>query len=68
MDKKPKNYPKKCDLCGFWLLVGMETGRSLHNHACQAARRMNQARNMTAGNTLLMLIASNLKIKMAVPG
>ena len=29
---------------------------------------MNQARNRTAGNTLLMLIASNLYIKMAAPG
>ena len=33
MDKKPKNYRKKCDLSGFRLLVGMETGRSL---ACSA--------------------------------
>ena len=29
---------------------------------------MNQARNMTAGNTLLMRIASNLYMKMAAPG
>ena len=29
---------------------------------------MNQARNRTAGNTLLMRIASNLYIKMAAPG
>ena len=38
------------------------------NHACQAARRMNQARIKTVGNTLLMRIASNLYIKMAAPG
>ena len=45
------------------------TGRSFpSNHACQAARRMNQARIKTAGNTLLMRIASNLYIKMAAPG
>ena len=30
MDKKPKNYGKKCDLCGFRLLVGMETGRFIY--------------------------------------
>ena len=29
---------------------------------------MNQARNRTAGNTLLMRTASNLVIKMAAPG
>ena len=29
---------------------------------------MNKARNRTAGNTLLMRIASNLYIKMAAPG
>ena len=29
---------------------------------------MNQARNRTAGNTLLMRIASNLSIQMAAPG
>ena len=29
---------------------------------------MNQARNRTAGNTLLMRVASNLYIKMAAPG
>ena len=29
---------------------------------------MNQARNRTTGNTLLMRIASNLYIKMAAPG
>ena len=29
---------------------------------------MNQARNRTAGNTMLMLIASNLYIQMAAPG
>ena len=29
---------------------------------------MNQERNRTAGNTLLMRIASNLYIKMATPG
>ena len=29
---------------------------------------MNQARNRTAGNTLLMRIASNLYVKMAAPG
>ena len=28
------------------------------NHACRAARRMNQARNRTAGNKLFMRIAS----------
>ena len=38
------------------------------NHACQAARQMNQARNRTAGNTLLMCAASNLYIKIAAPG
>ena len=38
------------------------------NHACRAARRMNQARNRTAVNTLFMRIASNLYIKMAAPG
>ena len=32
----------------------------MSNHACRAARRMNQARKRTAGNTLLMRIASNL--------
>ena len=67
MDKKPKNYRTKYDLSGFRLLVGMETGRS-RNNACRAAWRVSRARSMTAGNTLLMLIASNLKIKMAVPG
>ena len=29
---------------------------------------MNQARNRTAGNTLLMRIASNVYIKMVAPG
>ena len=38
------------------------------NHACRAARRMNQARNRTAVNTLFMRIASNRYIKMAAPG
>ena len=38
------------------------------NHPCRAARWMNQARNRTAGNTLLMCIASNLYIKLAAPG
>ena len=33
------------------------------NDARRAARRMNQAWNRTAGNTLLMRIASNLYIK-----
>ena len=33
------------------------------NNARRAARRMNQARNRTAGNTLLMRIASNLYTK-----
>ena len=40
----------------------------LSNHTCWAARRMNQARNSTAGNTLFMSIASNLYIKMAALG
>ena len=30
----------------------------ISNRACRAARRLNQARNRTAGNTLLMRIAS----------
>ena len=37
-------------------------------HACRAARQMNQARNRTAANTLLINTASNLSIKMAAPG
>ena len=37
-------------------------------HACQASRRKNQARNRTAGNTLLMHTASNVYIKMAASG
>ena len=37
-------------------------------HGCCAARRMNQARKRTAGNTLLMHTASNLYIKMAASG
>ena len=46
----------------------MPGGNFPSNHACQAARWMNQARNRTAGNTLLMCIASNLYIKMAALG
>ena len=38
------------------------------NHPCQAARRMNEARNRAAGNkTLLISVASNSCIKMAAP-
>ena len=33
-------------------------GNFLGNHACWASRRMDQARNKTAGNTLFMRIAS----------
>ena len=38
------------------------------NHACRAAREMNMAGNRTAGNTLLMRIASKLYKKMAALG
>ena len=37
------------------------------NHAYRASGGMNQARDRTAGNPLLMRIASNLYIKMAAP-
>ena len=38
------------------------------NPACWAARRMNQPKTRTAGNTFLMHIASNLYIKVATTG
>ena len=44
------------------------TGNFPSYHACRAARQMNQARNRTAANTLLMHTASDLYIKMAAPG
>ena len=37
-------------------LAGIPGGNFPSNQACQAARRMNQARNRTAGNTLFMRI------------
>ena len=39
-------------------LAGIPGGNFRSSHACRAARRMNQARNTTAGNALLMRIAS----------
>ena len=50
------------------MIVGIPAGNFSSNHACRVARRMNQARNRTAGNTLLMRIASNLYMKMAASG
>ena len=50
------------------MTVGIPAGNFSSNHACRVARRMNQARNRTAGNTLLMRIASNLYMKMAASG
>ena len=38
--------------------TGFPGGHFPSNHACRAARRMNQARNRTAGNKLFMRIAS----------
>ena len=43
--------PDYCD-------AGISGGNFPSNHACRAARRMNQARNRTAGNTLFLRIAS----------
>ena len=43
-------------------LAGMPGGNFPSNHACRAARRMNQARNRTAGNTLFMCIASTAHV------
>ena len=48
--------------------AGISGGNFPSNRACRAARRMNKVRNRTAGNTLLMRIASNLYIKMAAQG
>ena len=39
-------------------LAGTPGGNFPSSHACRAARRMNQARNRTAGNALFMRIAS----------
>ena len=38
-------------------LAGIAGGNFSSNQACRAARRMNQARNRTAGNNLFMRIA-----------
>ena len=38
--------------------AGITGGNFPSNHGCRAARRMSQARNRTAGNTLFMRIAS----------
>ena len=48
--------------------AGIPGGYFPSNHVCRTAWRINQARNRTAGNTLLMGIASNLYINLAVPG
>ena len=48
--------------------AGIPSGNFPSIHACRAAWRLKQARNRTAGNTLLLRIASNLYIKMAAPG
>ena len=37
---------------------GIPGGNFPSNHACRAVRRINQAKNSTAGNTLFMRIAS----------
>ena len=41
-------------------IIGIPAANFPSNHACLAAREMNQARTRTAGNTLLMRVASNL--------
>ena len=47
--------------------AGIPGGNFPSYHTCRVAWRMNQARNRTAGNTLLMRIASNHYIKTAAP-
>ena len=53
----------KYQLCDYMTtepppLAGIPGGNFPSTHACRAARRMNQARNRTAGNALFMRIAS----------
>ena len=53
----------KNQLCDYMIteppqLAGIPGGNFPSSHACRAARRMNQARNRTAGNGLFMRIAS----------
>ena len=43
-------------------LAGIPGGSFPSNHACKAARQMNQARNRTVGNTLFMRTASPVHV------
>ena len=56
-------------LAGILVLwCGISVWNFPSNHACRSARRMNQERNKTADNTLLMHAASSLYIKMVAQG
>ena len=55
-----RNKNQLCDYVTIELarLARIPGGNFPSNHACLAARRMNQARNRTAGNIMFMRIAS----------
>ena len=59
----------KSQLCDYMTTEPARLAENFQsNHACKAAPRMNQARNRTASNILLMRAASNLYINMAAVG